>query len=617
MPIPNETIEQIRASADIVDIISDYVRLRRTGKNWVGLCPFHEDKSPSLAVEPVRGIYKCFACGKGGNIFTFLMEHNHWTFPETVRYLAGKLRIELPGYGEQERAEYSEYERLLALLREAALYYYQTLRSDAGSLGNAYFQARGFSNETIIKFGLGYAVEEWESLITHLVAKGFTHQEIEQAGLSVKREGKAGWYDRFRGRVIFPVFTIYGKVAGFGARIINDTGEKEQPKYLNSPESTIYQKSKLLYGLYQAKEALRKSQRALIVEGYSDVITLHQAGVGIAVATCGTALTADHAEALARLVKSVVVMFDGDQSGTIASYRGIDILLRQGLDVFILRLPLNEDPDSFVRNHGIEAFQRQVEDSVPFLDYRLHEFHRSGAFDTVERKAGAIRDLIKTIAQMPDAIKRELLAQRLAASLRVSEQEILKVLRSSNPHSYTKPSIPSRTAKRREDYPNAEFLLLSILVQGDTSLFAAVLADIDPDDFTHPTCRQCLELLLERYGEGAPFRVEQMIGTPMSEELRDFLTLLAFPQEAISTKWGELDPETKAPNTRQLARQCVGFFVSQRLNQQRKIIVRDIEELMTKGGIGEEDDVRVTALLKALETNTLELEHVQNMVEEY
>ena len=199
---------------------------------------------------------------------------------------------------------------------------------------------------------------------------GFSHEEMERAGLIIRREGKEGWYDRFRGRVMFPVFTVYGKVAGFGARIL--TSRSDQPKYLNSPESTIYQKSQLLYGLYQAKGAIRKSERAILVEGYSDVLMLHQAGIETAVATCGIAVTADHAKALSRFAKNVVVMFDGDRSGNMASYRGIDVLLKEGLDVSVMRLPQGEDPDSFIRQHGVESFEKQLKDSVPFLDFRLH-----------------------------------------------------------------------------------------------------------------------------------------------------------------------------------------------------------------------------------------------------
>lgn len=578
MPIPNEIIEQIRASADIVDIIGDYVRLRRTGKNWVGLCPFHGDKRPSFAVEPVRGIYKCFACGKGGNVFTFLMESNHWSFPEAVRHLGGRLRIEIPGYGEQE--EYSEYEQLMGIVREAALYFYHTLQSDAGSKGRLYFHQRGFTNEAITKFGLGYAEESWEGLITHLVGKGYSHELIERAGLSIKRDGKSGWYDRFRGRVLFPVFTIYGKVAGFGARLIEE-GNNEQydaPKYLNSPDSVIYQKSKLLYGLYQAKEAIRKGKRALLVEGYSDVITLHQAGIEVAVATCGTAVTTEHAEALARLATSVVVMFDGDRSGNAASYRGIDILLKQGLDVCVLRLPHNEDPDSFIRNHGVEAFQRKFEESVPFLTFRLHEYHRSGALDTVERKAAAIRELVRTVAQIPDTIKRELYAQEICAALRVSEKEMTKLLREVNPNTYKKPE-QERIQQQRSNLASAEYLLLAVLVQEGRAFFAEVLAEVDPSDFTDPLGRRCLELLLERYCEDASIELEQLLLADIDEQLREALAQFAFPRWEVSSKWATIAPDVGSPDNRIIAHDCIQHFKKQRIQREREAILERISNL--------------------------------------
>lgn len=610
MPIPNETIEHIRATADIVEVIGDYVQLRRTGKNWIGLCPFHDDNKPSFAVEPVRGIYKCFACGKGGDVFTFLMENNHWSFPETVRFLGSKCRIEVPGHGEEEREEYSEREQCLAVIREATLYYYRTLTSDTESIGREYFQERGFTNETITKFGLGYAADDWEGVINHLVGKGYTHEAIEQAGLSVKREGKSGWYDRFRGRVLFPVFTVYGKVAGFGARVIDsaDSQHRDTPKYLNSPETSIYQKSKLLYGLYQAKEALRKSKRALLVEGYSDVITLHQAGVEVAVATCGTAVTQDHAAALARFVPSVVVMFDGDRSGNAASYRGINVLLKQGLDVFVLRLPSDEDPDSFVRNHGITAFERKMEESVRFLDFRIHEYHRSGEFDTVERKVVAIRELVKTVAQIPDTMKQELLAQQIAASSCISEKEVMKELQQAR----NAKQQPAHVHKiiQQADYPSAEFRLLGVLLEGDRAMFASVLSEIDPSDFTNPVCRQCLEFLLERYCDDAPFAVEKMMLVTMDAQLRELLTLLTVPRQEVSSKWTTIDPEVRTPNKRIIAKQCVQYFQEQRLRHEQEEI-KSRMQILEAGCGGDQYEVQMVALFEAAAENNRKMTNLR------
>ena len=416
--IPEEIIERVKAEANIVDVVSDYVRLRRSGKNWTGLCPFHDDKKPSFAVEPVKGIYRCFSCGKGGNVYTFLMEINGWTFPESVRNLAEGLGIEIPEDA-KETEKYSENERLASAVRDAAEFYYRTLRSKAGVAAQAYFKTRGFTDETIKAFGLGYAPDEWEALMNHLTAKGYTAPELERAGLLIKREGRSGWYDRFRGRTMFPIFTATGRIAGFGARRMSE--DPDQPKYINSPETAIYQKSRLLYGLFQAKDSIRKGGLALFVEGYADVISLHQAGVTTAIATSGTAMAREHAELIARYCSRVVLIFDSDKAGQSATERGIDVLLRQGLDVSVLRLPDGEDPDTFIRKYGAKEFDRRVLESVSFLEFRARALKDAGDFDSPNRATEAIRSIVTTISLIPDQLKRELYLQKLAADYHLPE----------------------------------------------------------------------------------------------------------------------------------------------------------------------------------------------------
>jgi DNA primase len=423
--IPEEIIERVKAEANIVDVVSDYVRLRRSGKNWTGLCPFHDDKKPSFAVEPVKGIYRCFSCGKGGNVYTFLMEINGWTFPESVRNLAQGLGIEIPEDAKDAK-EYSENERLAAAVRDAAKFYYRTLRSEAGVAAQAYFKTRGFTEETIKAFALGYAPDEWESLLTYLTSIGYTPGELERAGLLIKREGRSGWYDRFRGRTMFPIFTATGRIAGFGARRMSE--DPAQPKYINSPETPIYQKSRLLYGLYQAKDAIRKSGLALFVEGYADVISLHQAGVRTAIATSGTAMAKEHAELIARYCSRVVLVFDSDKAGQSATERGIDVLLKQGLDVSVLRLPDGEDPDTFIRKFGAKEFETRVTSSISFLEFRARALKEAGDFDSPNRATEAIRSIVTTISLIPDQLKRELYLQKLAADYHLPEGVMIKEL---------------------------------------------------------------------------------------------------------------------------------------------------------------------------------------------
>lgn len=423
--IPEEIVERVKAEANIVDVVSDYVRLRRAGKNWIGLCPFHDDQKPSFNVEPVRGIYKCFACGKGGNVFTFLMEKNGWSFPETVRNLATSLGIEIPEDA-GDRREFSERERLLAAVRDAAAFYYKTLRGDVGQMAHAYFKGRGFSDEVMKEFGLGYAPDEWDSLITRLTTQGYTADELDRAGLIIRRESGNGYYDRFRGRSVFPIFGATGRILGFGARRM--TEDPNQPKYINSPESAVYQKGKVLYGLFQAKDTIRRTGRALFVEGYADVISLHDAGVKSAIATSGTAMSRDHAELIARYCSRVVLIFDSDRAGEAATERGIEVLLRQGLDVAVLRLPDGEDPDTFVRRYGGKELEKRIDESVSFLEFRARALKNAGDFDSPDRSAEAVRSIVSTIALIPDALKRELYLQKIAADYHVSDSLLLREL---------------------------------------------------------------------------------------------------------------------------------------------------------------------------------------------
>lgn len=596
--IPNEIVERVRSEANIVDVISDYVRLRRTGKNWTGLCPFHDDKRPSFAVEPVRGIYKCFSCGKGGNVFTFLTEKNGWTFPEAVRHLAAQLGIEIPE-DRADREQYTENERLAAAIREAARFYYRTLRSDIGLPAQAYFKGRGFTDETILRFGLGYAPDEWEALLKRLTEQGFTNRELEKAGLILKREGRAGWYDRFRGRTMFPIFGATGRVVGFGARRMKE--DPDQPKYINTPETPIYQKSRVLYGLFQAKDSIRKRELALFVEGYADVISLHQAGVDIAIATCGTAMTPDHAELIRRYTNRVVLIFDSDRAGEAATERGIDVLLRQGLDVSVMRLPNGEDPDTFVQKFGAKEFENRVASSVSFLEFRARSMKIAGDFDAPERKADAIRSIVGAIALIPDTLKRELYVQKLAADYHLPEalltQELARavgtqttrrprVLPTAQPTVGEPAIVPDaidveaqpaaipvgqetalsvvasqppvlRKPLTQAELPPEELGLLKVLVRGDPQLLEHVFAHIDPDDFTHRVTRELVGLILAHYVNQRSFVLEELLMEEMNVELRDLVTLLAIERETISTRWSRLDPELREPNYWKIARDCL------------------------------------------------------------
>jgi DNA primase len=598
--IPEEIVERVKVESNIVDVVSDYVRLRRAGKNWLGLCPFHDDKKPSFHVEPQRGIFKCFACGKGGNVFTFLMELNGWTFPETVRSLAQSLGIEIPE-DNRDRQQYSDNERLAAAVKDAGLFYYQTLRSEAGIAAQAYFRNRGIADETIVRFGLGYSPDDWEQLIKRLTEMGYSHEELERAGLTIKREGRSGWYDRFRGRAMFPIFTPTGRAVGFGARRMKE--DPDQPKYINSPESPIYHKSSVLYGLFQAKDAIRKSGMALMVEGYVDVISLHQAGIETAIATCGTAIAPEHADLISRYCSRVVLVFDSDKAGQSATERGIDVLLRKGIDVSVLRLPDGEDPDTFVGKFGAKEFDRRLGESVSFLEFRARTLKSSGDLDAPDRATDAIRSIVATISLIPDALKRELYIQKLAADYHISEtlmaQELERALGRANeprrrrllpqadqPETQGTPPpdpsddpvvvsapppadapgellntpshpLPPPKPLTLDELPSQEIGLLSVLLQGDPQMLEDVFDRIDPADFSHPLTHDLVEMVLGYYVNQRSFSLDELVMEELSPQIRDLVTLLAIDRESLSPYWTKYDPEITDPNPWKIARDCM------------------------------------------------------------
>ena len=572
--ITDEIIERVKSEANIVDVISDYVRLRKTGKNWTGLCPFHDDKRPSMHVEPVKGIFKCFSCGEGGNVFTFLMKRNGWTFPETVRNLAVQLGIELPEEKPQSRA-YEERERLVAAIKDAARKFHQALRSDEGEHALAYFKGRGFTDETINRFGLGYAPESWDWLLNELTGSGYSPEELERAGLVIKRSGKEGYYDRFRGRALFPIFEGTGRLVGFGARRMND--DPDQPKYINSPDSPVYNKSRVLYGLFQAKESIRKEDYALFVEGYADVISLHQEGITTAVATCGTAIAREHTSLISRYTNRAVLIFDSDEAGERATERGIDVLIAGGIDVAVARLPDGEDPDTFVRTYGADELRNRIREARPFLDFLARLKKNRGDFDSPDRQAEAIRSLVASIALIPDKLKRELYVNKIATDYHVSEGALFRELeratgeanRSARRPKDQEPSDPSDSGPKQEEkpqekkevghleFPSAELRLVQVLTSGDSQLLEAIFAHIEPDHFRHPLLRRYVDLILAHYVNQRSFALDELSLEELDPDLRNFISSLAVERETLSERWREMEPDLRQPDPFKIARDCI------------------------------------------------------------
>ena len=427
--IDHSTVQQILDAADIVDVVSDFVALKRRGANWIGLCPFHNDRRPSFYVSRAKGICKCFACGEGGSAVNFIMKHEQLSYPEALRYLARKYHIEIQEkeLTDEEKQAQSEREAMLMLNEWACDYFEKQLHeTQAGQdIGLSYFKERGFNDLTIKEFRLGYSSDGYDDFYKAAVAQGFNPKLLFDVGLCIPSD--RGGHDRFRGRVIFPIMNIAGKVIAFGGRTLKK--DKNIAKYVNSPESVIYSKRDAIYGLFQAKREISKQDKCFIVEGYADVISMHQAGFKNVIASSGTALTEGHIHAIRRFTNNVTEMFDGDEPGVKAAIRGVDMLLKEGLNIKVLPLPPEDDPDTFVRAHShteVEEYIKQNE--ADFINFKSSVVLKDAKNDPIKRTA-AITDVVKSIAIIPDEIARMVYAKECSNLFGMDEQTILRQIK--------------------------------------------------------------------------------------------------------------------------------------------------------------------------------------------
>jgi DNA primase len=431
--ISRETIDEIKNRIDIIDIVSDFVTLKRSGQNYKALSPFTNEKTASFYVVPSKGIFKDFSSGKGGDGISFVMEHEGLSYVEALRYLAKKYGVEIKedAVSHDQLLQQTDRDSLYIVMGYAKDFYKKLLfDTDEGrSIGLSYFRERGFNDRTIEHFELGYSINSWDHFYTKANASGHNLQMLEKAGLVIRKETQPDtvrYYDRFRGRVIFPVHNLAGKVVAFGARIL--TKEKDQPKYINSPETEIYHKSSVLYGMYHAKNPIRRENFAYLVEGYTDVISMYQAGIDNVVASSGTALTEEQIQLLHRFTENVTVLFDGDAAGIKAALRGIDLILKGGLNVRVVLLPDGEDPDSMSRKMGSTDFKTYLkENTKDFISFKIDLLASDAAQDPI-KKADAIREIITTISQIPDPIKRSVYIQETSQLLKISENVIFSEL---------------------------------------------------------------------------------------------------------------------------------------------------------------------------------------------
>lgn len=426
--ISKATIDTVFETARVEEVIGDFVQLKRAGSNFKGLSPFSDERSPSFMVSPVKQIWKDFSTGKGGNSIAFLMEHEHFTYPEAIRYLAKKYNIEIEEteQTDQEKANTDVRESMYLVSEFAKTYFHKTLlNSEEGkAIGLSYFKERGFTAETIEKFSLGYSPETWDAFTKEALGKGYKLEFLESTGLTIAREDRP--FDRFKSRVMFPIQSMSGRVLGFGGRIL--TNDKKSAKYLNSPESDIYHKSKVLYGIFQAKQSIAKLNNCYLVEGYTDVIQFNQSGIENVVASSGTALTPDQIRLINRLTKNITVLFDGDAAGLRASIRGIDLILEEGMNVKVCSFPDGEDPDSFAKKTSYDDLVAYLENNAKdFIQFKASLLMNEAKNDPI-KKADLIRDMVSSISKIPDRIQREVYIQECSRIMDISEQVLVSTL---------------------------------------------------------------------------------------------------------------------------------------------------------------------------------------------
>ena len=618
MAISNDTTEKVRERVDIEEVVNDYVTLKKKGQNLWACCPFHQEKTPSFSVSPAKQIYKCFGCGKAGDPIQFIMDIEGIGFVEAIRHLATRYGIEIEEESNNADPEaiqaYNEKESLFIALNFAREFFQQNLGTEEGqSIGLSYFKERGFTPAIIEKFQLGYAMDSWDRLLVQAKKSGFETGILLKAGLILERENNPGnYYDRFRGRVVFPIHNLSGKPIAFGARIL--TQDKKQPKYINSPETAIYHKSDVLYGIFQAKQAIRQEDNCYLVEGYTDVVSMHLSGIENVAASSGTSLTESQIKLIKRFTDNVTVLYDGDAAGIQASLRGVDLLLEGGLNVKTVVFPDGEDPDSFARKTGAADFRRFIETQAKdFIQFKIDFFTRDAANDPIKR-AEAIRQVVGSIARIPDPITRSVYARESARLLSMEEdlllaelnRQLLKTHQKAAGQSREHPTTPVEALlpvdPEREEKPvprqqKEERELIRILinygfekVSDEMHVCEYLLEEIKELEFATPVYQKLLQHYKQALLQGILPKFDHFLKIQDAEIKQTVVDMIAQSRE-ISTNWEsrhqifthrETD-DLSATTYRTSLRLKSAYLKKMRLEVQEKIKVAgesDVEELL-------------------------------------
>jgi len=566
----DDIINRVRDSVDIVDLVSGYVSLKKTGKNHVGLCPFHAEKTPSFSVNPDKQIFHCFGCGVGGDAFKFLELQEGMNFPDAVRSLAGKSGILLPAESSLRKDKKNEDERaaLLKVVADAADYFRTELEGPAGSAARAYLGKRGVSVTLMQDQALGFARHEWDGLLRHLKQKEYPLDLMEKAGLVVKRSEGEGYYDRFRGRIIFPIRDLSGNVIAFGGRVMDDS----LPKYLNSPETPLYSKSNVLYCLDRAKDPGRRQGYFIIVEGYLDALACHQYGAKNAVATLGTALTDGHLRLLRRFAQNLVLIFDPDPAGVKAALRGLDLFVASGMKVNVVSLPDGEDPDTFLNKKGYEAFATCLKKSVKFMDFVLDQTVKGGPVTSIDEKVTKAGEMLRIIARLPSGIERDYYLKKTAEALDLDEALLRQEMPKDLKRTQSAPSQGRGAAPPLNRRPKAEETLLHLMLR-DEGVAKSLEGQIRPQDFTDPLFRRAAERIFEVL-KGKNKLDQHALRREGDEELNALFSYYAVLEMVYE------DPQKHC-------RDCVEMLKQQDPEKQMKQIVKALKEAEKQGNTEE------------------------------
>lgn len=647
--ISRNTIDQVFETARVEEVIGDFVQLRKSGSNFKGLSPFTDERTPSFMVSPVKQIWKDFSSGKGGNVVAFLMEHEHFTYPEAIRYLAKKYQIEIEEtqQSSEEKEKASERESMMLVTEFARDFYEDCLwNTEQGkAIGLSYFKERGFSEDTIRHFGLGYNPDKWDAFTSAALEKGYQLEFLEKTGMTVVKEPAgpgepARQFDRFRGRVLFPIHSMSGRVLGFGGRTLS--ADKKQAKYLNSPESEIYHKSRVLYGIYFAKQAIAREDVCYLVEGYTDVIQMYQAGIENVVASSGTALTPEQVRLVRRLTQNIVVLFDGDAAGLRASLRGVDLILEEGMNVRVCTFPAGEDPDSFARKHSRDAIEAYLKEHTrDFIQFKTALLTEEAAHDPI-RKAETVRDIVGSIARIPDRIKREIYVQECASLMGVSEGVLFNTLaqmgREQSRAASRKPVAPELTVvppgpedsrvdtqyelerkiiemlllygKETQEFedlvlkenPEGELILEPELTQA--RVFEKVYLDLQEDEIelTHGHFRKIYYALIQRLNAEGEFAVRDLLSELDQELVQEISSILMEEEKYRLHHWERKDiyPKAKEQSLAQLVSETI-------LSLRCYLIKRRIEALQkeTEARAAESNQEVLEEIMNYLQLNKL------------